>query len=188
MTLRRKNPSAKRVPLRRRVVVVRWLELRFESELILPWGVVWIGLRDASEGSIAKLLVAGVVVCDEEVRRVGDVERLCTELQVHSFRDREVFEDGQVDMAEVGSKQRVALRVPDGSERLRSEGRRVEELRIGLVAQAGILDGVRPIISTAVLGDRTVVEAMCNAIAFDWIVYTGCRFGRSRRAFHSARR
>lgn len=93
MTLRRKNPSAKRVPLRRRVVVVRWLELRFESELILAWVVAWIGLRDASESSITKLLIAGVVVSDEEVRCVGDVERLYTELQVHSFRNREVFED-----------------------------------------------------------------------------------------------
>ena len=116
------DPSAKQDSLRRRVGFLLGLELRLEYELVLTRVVVRIGGRDGAEGVVAVLLVTAVVVRDEEVWRVGDVEALCAELEVDPFRDREVLEDGEVYVTEVGSKQRVALRVANGSEGLRSEG------------------------------------------------------------------
>ena len=122
------DPSAKQDSLRRRVGFLLGLELRLEYELVLTRVVVRIGGRDGAEGVVAVLLVTAVVVRDEEVWRVGDVEALCAELEVDPFRDREVLEDGEVYVTEVGSKQRVALRGSNGSEGLRGEVCRVEEL------------------------------------------------------------
>src|ERR1700733_13446231 len=94
------------------------LELRLERELIFPWRVVRISLRDASEGRISEACSAAAI-SDVEVRRVRYIEALCAELQLYTFLDRKVLEDGEVDMAEVGSKLRVALCVSNRSERLR---------------------------------------------------------------------
>ena len=69
------------------------LEQHIEDELVLSRIVVWIGSLDGAEGRVAKLLVRAVVVRDVEVRRVGDVEALDTELNCRAVRDREVLEE-----------------------------------------------------------------------------------------------
>ena len=139
----------------------------------LSWIVVGVGRRDGSEGRVAKLLVRAVVVRYVEVRRVGDVEALDPELHGHTFGDREVLEERQVEVAEVRTEHRIALSVSDRSQGLRSEGCRIEELAEGMVAQARIFDSVWPVRPAGVLRDCTVVEAVSFAIAFDGIVGTG---------------
>src|ERR1700677_2209996 len=148
------------------------LELHFEDELILPWNVVRIVLGYRTKGRVAKLLVSAIGVVDVEVRRVGDVQGFDTELQVHTLRDRKVLEERHVDVAEVGAKERVALGVPDGSEGLRSKGRRIEELRQSFVTERRVHNRVGTIGAAAILRNRTIAESetvrvVCAATRFD---------------------
>lgn len=72
------------------------------------------------------------------VWRIGDVEGFDSELDGGMFRDGEVLEEREVEVAEARSEQRIAPGVSNGSQGLRSEGSRIEELRQGLVSQARI--------------------------------------------------
>src|ERR1700751_3587960 len=76
-------------------------------------------------------------------------------------------------MAEVGTSQRVALGVPNRSERLRSEGRRVEELRQAVGPAMRISNCVGTILPAAVLRDSAIVEAVRPAVALNRIVGSG---------------
>jgi hypothetical protein len=132
------------------------LELRLESELIFPRSVVRIGLRDAAEGWVSEACSAAAI-SDIEVRRVRDVEALCAEPHLYTFLDRKVLEDGEVDMAEVGSKLRVAPGVSNRSECLWSEGCRIEEFSQTLIAYVRILGSGDPALRcrwTALLSSR----------------------------------
>jgi len=68
------------------------LELHFQGELMLPWNVVRVGLRNLSEARVTKR-ISRLAILQIEVGRVGDVECLHTELHVHPFRDRKVLEE-----------------------------------------------------------------------------------------------
>ena len=59
----------RRVSLGRRIGTGPKLEVHFQGELILPWGVVRIGLRDTSESRIPEACSAATV-SDVEVWRV----------------------------------------------------------------------------------------------------------------------
>jgi hypothetical protein len=72
--------------------------------LVLPWGIVRIGLRNASEGRVAEASAAAAV-SDVEVWCVGDIEAFYAELHVDTFRDRKVLEEGEIDVTEVRSEQ-----------------------------------------------------------------------------------
>ena len=168
----KKKRDRSRAPIPQDSITLPVLEDGLQNELILARYVVGIGSRDGTEGSVAKGLVSAVVVRDVEVRRVGDVERLDPELDVQTLRGGKVFEERQVDVPEVGSNQRVALRVADRSQGLRREGGRVEELVNGLVAHTGAANRVRTVGSTTVLVDRTVVEPVRGAVAFNRVIST----------------
>jgi hypothetical protein len=119
------------------------------------------------------LLVGAVVIRYVEVRRVGDVEGLNPELNRRALSDREVLEQRQINVTEVGPEHRIAWSISNRSQWLRCEGCRIEELRQSVVTQARIRNRVRPVCSAGVLRDSTVVEAVSFAIAFDWVVRTG---------------
>ena len=125
-------------------------ELPLERELVLPWGIVRIGLRNASEGRVAEACAAAAV-SDVEVGCVGDIEAFYAELHVDTFRDRKVLEEGEIDVTKVRSEQRIALSSPDRSEGLRGELCRVKEVRKGFVAQPSISNLVGTILPSAVL-------------------------------------
>lgn len=86
------NPSAKRILLAEGSGCCRRLELDFEGEFVLPWGVVRIGLRNAAEGGVAEGGVAeacaAAAVSDVEVGCVGDIEAFYAELYVDSGKDK----------------------------------------------------------------------------------------------------
>jgi hypothetical protein len=79
------------------------LEVRLERELILARGVIRIRLRHRSESGVSEACRAAAV-SDVEVWRVGDIKSLRPELHFHTFGNRKVLEDGQVDVTEVGSE------------------------------------------------------------------------------------
>ena len=80
-------------------------------------------------------------------------------------------------MAEVGSEQRVALSVSNCAEWLRGEGRRIEEVGEGLVAQPCIPELVRTILPSAVERGGTIVIAVLLAIALERVIGTAAGFG-----------
>jgi hypothetical protein len=125
------------------------LELRLQSKLKLAWSIVRIGLRDASEGRVSEACSAAAI-SNVEVRSVRNVEALCTELHLYTFRNRKVLEDGEVDMTEVGSELGVTLGVSDRPECLRSEGCRIEEFSQAPIAYVRILNLVGTILPSAV--------------------------------------
>lgn len=66
--------------------------------MVLPWGIVRIGLR--SGGRVAEA-TAAAAVSDLEVGGVGDIEVFYAELHVDTFPDRKVIEEGKIDVTEV---------------------------------------------------------------------------------------
>ena len=87
--------------MRPRALGCTWLEMDFECELKLTWGVIRISLRNASECRITKACTAAAV-SDVEVWRIGEIEALCAKLHLQSLRNRKVLEDGEIDVAELG--------------------------------------------------------------------------------------
>jgi hypothetical protein len=81
------NPSAKRILLAEGSGCCRRLELDFEGEFVLPWGIVRIGLRNAAEGGVAEACAAAAV-SDVEAGCVGDIEAFHAELYVDSGKDK----------------------------------------------------------------------------------------------------
>ena len=80
-------------PLRRRGLNYGRLEVRLEGELIFPGGVVRIGLRNGSEGRVSEACPTAAI-SDVEIRCVRNIEALRTELDLYTFRDGKVLEDG----------------------------------------------------------------------------------------------
>lgn len=113
------NALAKRC-LFANVADLRRLEVGLESELILPWCVVWIGLRNSTECRVSEACAA-TAISDVEIRRVGDIKALGPELHLQTLRDGEVLEDRQINMAEVGPEQRVSMGGSNGSKGLWGE-------------------------------------------------------------------
>src|SRR5579863_1770114 len=154
--------------------------MSLECELKLTRRVIRIGLRNASERGVAKACPAASV-SDIKVWRVGEIEALRSELHLQAFRDWKVLENGEIDVTELGSKQRIALSVPYGSERLRSKRSGIEELRIGLVAETGILDLVRAVLPAVVERGGAIVIAVLFAVTFDWVIRAAPGFGNRKR-------
>ena len=128
------------------------LELQLHCELQLAWHVVWIGSSKCAEGCVAKLRASvATVVINEPIGGVGDVKGLDAELQIKFLREREGLDEGYIEVAEVRSEERVALRGADGSDGLRGERCGVEELRERLVGEMRVADQVGAIVATVVL-------------------------------------
>jgi hypothetical protein len=58
-----------------------------------------------------------LIVSDKIARRIRQVESLRPELQLNPFRQREILEDGEIEMPEGRAIQAVARRVSDRAER-----------------------------------------------------------------------
>src|ERR1700722_1010467 len=80
------------------------LELRFQSELVETRRIVRIEVANYSEVSAAKFSTT-VPQREDEARGVADVVGLRTELHVHAFGHREVLEERQIHVTEVGTKE-----------------------------------------------------------------------------------
>src|SRR5580658_11207944 len=105
------------------------LELRFQGELVETRCIVRIEVADHSEVSAAKFSTT-VPQREDEAGSVADVVGLRTELQVHALGHREVLEERQIHVTEVGAEERVARRIANFPGRLRGEGGSIEELSL----------------------------------------------------------
>jgi hypothetical protein len=101
------------------------LEVVLKCELHQARVVIRVNVRYVSEEGVTQQDVAAAEGQDV-AWRVGDVEHLCTELQGTVFGNGEVFEQREIDLAIVRTEERIANKVADGAERLRSEGIWVE--------------------------------------------------------------
>src|ERR1700733_10590203 len=96
------------------------LKLRFEGELVETRGVVRIEVANHSEVSTAEFRTA-IPQRKNEAGCVADVVGLRTELQVHAFCHREVLEERQIHVTEIGAEEGVARRIADFPGRLRGK-------------------------------------------------------------------
>ena len=138
------------------------LELRFECELVETRSVVGIEIANHSEVSTAKFSTA-VPQREDEAGRVADVVGLRTELQVHALRHREVLEERQIHVTEVGAEERVARRIANFPGRLRCEGGDVEELGLRPVSTR-VEESVGAIPTTAVIRHSTIRVGLGNRL------------------------
>ena len=154
--------------------------MHLESELILSRSVIRIRLGNASESRISEACPAAAIA-DVEVGRIGDIEAFRPELHLHVLGDGKVLEDREIDMSKVGPEQRISTSSSNVSQWLRSEGCDVEELDLALVAQPGILDLIRAILTPAVERRSPVVITMLLPIALDRVISAAARFGNGER-------
>ena len=118
------------------------------------------------KAALPNVWLALLLFGDIEVRRVGNVERLDTELQTftRSVTGKSLNSD-KIDVAEVWSRHRIALRIADSPKWLRSKRRsRIEELGDRLIADMCVsADGVRTIVAATVLRNGAVARKPCPA-------------------------
>jgi len=125
------------------------LELRLEGELVETRGIVRIEVANHSEVSAAEFSTA-VPQREDEAGCIGDVVGFRTELQVHALSHREVLEERQIHVTEVGAEERVARRIANFPGRLRGEGGSIEELGLRPVSTR-VEESVGAIPATAVI-------------------------------------
>src|SRR3984885_6240530 len=139
------------------------LKLRFEGELVETRGVVRVEVADHSEVSTAKFRTA-IPQRKNEAGCVADVVGLRTELQVHAFCHREVLEERQIHVTEIGAEERVARRIANFPGRLRCKGGGVEELGLRPVSTR-VEESVGAIPATTVIRHSTIRVGLGNRLS-----------------------
>src|SRR5215212_836437 len=82
----------------------------------------------ASDRAIAiEYAIRDVVAGISEMRRVGQIERLCPELQFESLLDLELTEQAEVPICQAWTAHRIVSRISETRLRHRSKRQRIEE-------------------------------------------------------------
>src|SRR5580700_6563713 len=91
-------------------------------------GRIWYNLR-ITWSSIIDVPRDNGVRRQGEIRMVENIEELCAQLQVQSFREPGVLRDREIHIAESGTKDRVAAEIAEGAEGWLHECQRIEIAR-----------------------------------------------------------
>src|SRR5580692_3878219 len=131
-------------------------------------GRIWYNLR-ITWSSIVDVPRDNGVGRQGIIRMVENIEELCAQLQIQSFRQAGVLRDGEIHIAESGAKDRVPTQIAKGAEGWLHEGQWVEIAGVWIpMRQNGIHSGhdigplieIKPAAGVRRIGDRNRTAAL----------------------------